>query len=143
MMGKHMKPNQEAILTRLALMLAEHKNAHVGAGCSNPSVPDIISSVKMIADTKVFACTTAMVDEMNIFGEGPVKYGTLGKGEFKAKSDSDSDSLFMPSGRTQLTDECLFWYSTGLEWDEQYTDEYYFKNPNQTIKHPNSQVNGW
>eukprot|EP00978_Attheya_sp_CCMP212_P003799 scaffold8061_cov61-Attheya_sp.AAC.1 len=138
-MGKHMKPNQEAMLTRLALMLAEHKKARVGAGRSNPSIPDI-PSVKMIAVTKVFACTAAMVDEMNIFGQGPVKYGTLGKGEFKAKSDSDSNSLFTPSGRTKLTDECLFWYSTGLERDEQYIDEYYFKNPNQ-IKRPNSQAN--
>eukprot|EP00978_Attheya_sp_CCMP212_P005904 scaffold13182_cov64-Attheya_sp.AAC.8 len=119
-LGKHMRPNQEALLTRMALTLNEKKKARVGCGRKKAS-----NHVDVLYLTEHF-------------GIGPVKYGVLGqKTPFKSKAPAGC--LYTPSGKIELTDDFQYIISTSCGRVYEYYLQYYFLNLGQ-VKRPNKQV---
>jgi hypothetical protein len=78
---KHPRPNQEALLTRLALNLVDKKRSRMAGGESSKAKTDS-GERKEIAVTKVFCyvlCNQIDHNLHNLWGEGAVKHRTYRK----------------------------------------------------------------
>jgi hypothetical protein len=97
-LGKYAKPNQELLLQRTALLTRERKRARVGAPTKRP---EVTQEEKTLAISPIFCSQMDLIDQWNLWGDGPVLVG-------KAMDLEPPTRFTDPSGKNALNVNMLF-----------------------------------